>query len=158
MVRTDEMYHFTESGLSNLYLQGFPAHKCPNCGERSVEIQGMSKLLEFIAENLVQKDSILTGEEIRFLRKSLGFKGVEFASRLAISPEHLSRVENGSEPVSKQIDHMTRFIYALSKDPLRVKGQELVSLVARVSDEAENPNRLISSTIAGRWEMAALAS
>ena len=44
----------------------------------------------------------LSGEEVRFLRKEVGMKAKAFAQRIEMSPENLSRVENGSEPLDSR--------------------------------------------------------
>jgi transcriptional regulator with XRE-family HTH domain len=55
----------------------------------------------------------LNGREIRFLRKSMGWKAKELADRLAITPEHLSRFENGKVTVSEVYERLIRAFVCL---------------------------------------------
>lgn len=109
-------YRFTSSGLDNVYLQGEGvAHRrCPACGEESVEIHAMGPLLGKIARMVAGKSDRLTGGEIRFLRKSMRMRANEFAGLAGISAEALSRIENGHDPVSAQVDRIVRLIH---RDP-----------------------------------------
>jgi transcriptional regulator with XRE-family HTH domain len=64
-----------------------------------------------MSEVLASKDALLSGEEIRFLRKSAGFKAGTFAEHIGISPEHLSRVENGkTDKLGEAADKLARAI------------------------------------------------
>jgi transcriptional regulator with XRE-family HTH domain len=70
----------------------------------------------------VESNISLSKEEIRFLRKRLGRKANEFAKELGIEPEHLSRLENGKNPVPEPLDKLIRLIYAVSAgDPELLK-------------------------------------
>lgn len=75
-------YHFTECGLPGVWLSGIRYFECPSCGAQSAEIPAVSQLLALIARALVEKESKLTGAEIRFLRKRLGKKAVEAGLQL----------------------------------------------------------------------------
>ncbi len=55
----------------------------------------------------------LTGADIRFVRKVLGFKQKDLAAKVGgMSPEHLSRCENGGPPLSPAGDQLLR-VFAL---------------------------------------------
>lgn len=109
-------YRFTSSGLDNVYLQGpgVEHRRCPACGEESVEIHAMGPLLGKLALMVAGKTDRLTGGEIRFLRKGMRMRANEFAGLAGISAEALSRVENGHDPVSAQVDRIVRLIH---RDP-----------------------------------------
>jgi putative zinc finger/helix-turn-helix YgiT family protein len=106
-------FHFTSSGLDNVYLkgEGVQVYVCAGCGEETVEIHAMGKLLDKIGEAVANKPDRLEGQEIRFLRKHMRMKAREMAEVLGIDPSSLSRVESGADAVSKQIDRMVRLIY-----------------------------------------------
>jgi hypothetical protein len=52
------------------------------CGEIVAEIPVIRQLLSLIARDLVEKPKALAPEEIRFLRKRLGQKQVDFANQI----------------------------------------------------------------------------
>jgi putative zinc finger/helix-turn-helix YgiT family protein len=107
-------YHFIESGLPNIYLDGVTIHYC-SCGEESAAIPCLDKLLERIAHVIVEKSPLLTGTEVRFLRKSLGLKSVELAEMLDVSKVTVSRWENDKARINKSYDNMIRALIQ-SKD------------------------------------------
>jgi len=95
------------------------------------EIPAHEQLMRLIARDPIANPGALTGEEIRFLRKRLGMKAVDFAKALGLEPETLSRIENNKQPASEQSDKLIRFFYALSvkDDP------ELAALAKKTIDE-----------------------
>src|SRR5579872_5437797 len=81
-------FHFVDSGLPNVYLVGIRYFVYED-GRTSAEIPAISQLMRLIARDLVEKPQALTGCEIRFLRKRLGKKQMDFAKELGLRPETL---------------------------------------------------------------------
>ena len=112
-------HNYKSCGLNNVTLIGVTYSKCDKCGEEYYGYGDMEKLHRTIAHALVQKKSTLAADEMRFLRKYLGYSAVDFAEDLlGISPEHLSRIENSKEAVSSVIDRLIRSLVT-NKDPHR---------------------------------------
>ena len=65
-------YHFLDSGLPNVYLIGVTYWTCTECGAPWAEIPAPEQLMNVIGELIVMKPGMLTGQEIRFLRKRGG--------------------------------------------------------------------------------------
>src|SRR5690348_12335504 len=103
----DEPYQFIACGLPNVFLVGIRYFRC-ECGEETADIPAIKGLLNLIARDLVEKDSALSGAEIRFLRKRLGKKATDFAKQIGLEPETLSRIENGHLPPSERTDKLVR--------------------------------------------------
>ena len=61
-------YRYTESGLSNVILQGVKVADCSHCGNSNVMIPRMAKVHRAIAQAVVNSPLRLTGEQFRFLR------------------------------------------------------------------------------------------
>jgi hypothetical protein len=59
--------------------------------------------------------SILTGEEIRFLREAIRFDRRTFAHIFDISESYLARIENGTEEQSILLDLHIREVYGLAQ-------------------------------------------
>ena len=111
--KTGQSYHFTESGLDNVYLKNVETSHCPDCNANSVSIPKSPLLLNCIGEAIVFSPGRLTGAEIRFLRKNLRIKINDFAKLLRVSRVTVSRWENGQIETPKPIDLLIRSIYIL---------------------------------------------
>lgn len=106
-----EPYQYKLSGLNNVYLAGINVHECLKCHDLSPIIPRIGELHRLICKTLVKKAVPLTGNEVRFLRKSTDLSSKEFASLLKVSPEHLSRIENSAtQTLGAQADKLTRAI------------------------------------------------
>ena len=121
-----EMRHYrgdhalTELGLDNFVLVGADQWDCA-CGEHVVEIPHIPELSKAIGKELLNKRGLLSGPEIRFLRKNMGLKGLELAKLMGVDNATLSRWEAGSQPISQTSDRLLRLIYA-GKKGFRTKG------------------------------------
>ncbi|HEX4422524.1 MAG TPA: type II TA system antitoxin MqsA family protein [Kofleriaceae bacterium] len=98
MVSSNENHRYTESGLSNVVLVGIEVRHCPHCGERMVSIPHIDELHRMIAMAVIRERSRLAPNEIRFLRKWLGWSGVDFAKHMGVAPETVSRWESVEAP------------------------------------------------------------
>jgi putative zinc finger/helix-turn-helix YgiT family protein len=107
-IETD--YHYRESGLQNVILNGIPAYQCPNCKEIHPIIPNIKKLHELIARALISKKSLLSGKEFVFLRKELKIKAADFAQMLNIHKVTVSRWEN-KKTISVMWDRLIRLLY-----------------------------------------------
>jgi len=110
----DHPYHYTESGLDHVWLTGVLQYRCEKCGESSVEIPGINRLHLLIGKNIVRKKELLTGSEVRFLRKEIGMKSKDMAVALSIKPETYSRWENGKQTIAACHDKGLRMIYVMN--------------------------------------------
>jgi DNA-binding transcriptional regulator YiaG len=106
-------YHFVDSGLLNVYLVGVRYWTCRTCGAQAAEIPAPEQLMDVIAEILVMKPGLLSGPEIKFLRKRAGKKASDFAQLIGRTPEHLSKLETGALPVTEPLDKLIRLSYGL---------------------------------------------
>ena len=102
---------YRESGLDNVKLVDAPVWECGN-GHQEVEIPNAEQLHRLLTNLLIRKPTTLRGIEIRFLRKELGLSGKAFAQRLGMTPEHLSRLENGGRDITSTIDLLVRLAVA----------------------------------------------
>lgn len=122
-------YHFVNSGLPNVYLAGIKSWACKKCEYQEADIPAIEGLLTAIAESLVKKPGVLTGQEVRFLRKELGKKSADFASLINKTPEHYSKLENGQLPLTEDTDKLVRLSYTM------LSGNK--KLMQSISDHAE---------------------
>jgi len=90
-----EPYHYTESGVDNVYLLGINVYHCPKCGSLYPEIPEPDLLHIVMAISFAMKKAPLTGQEIRFMRKEIGMTAKAFANELGVTSVSLSRWESG---------------------------------------------------------------
>lgn len=133
-------YHYTESGLPNIYLVGI---RCivTESGKIIPEIPAVKQLVQLIARDLILKQTALSGDEIRFLRKRLGKKQNEFARDIGITAETLSRAENEHQSLGESTDKFIRVYYAFwATDDSRLN--EFRDEMRRVLSEWQEANHL----------------
>ncbi len=107
---TTEGYHYTESGLDNVYLaNGFEYVNGPN--GREVVITDLDGLHEAIGRMLVYTKKDLTGRDIRFLRHEMVMSQKTLAAFLQVSEQAIARWEKGKSDVPKPAEAWIRALY-----------------------------------------------
>lgn len=77
----NEAYHYKACGLENIYLlNGY--HTEEHDGETHVFVDGEEELHRAIARHVICTRKTLTGDEIKFLRKTMDWTQKELAERL----------------------------------------------------------------------------
>lgn len=105
-----EIYHYTECGLDNVYLEsGFEYIDEPD--GRYVAFQDLDGLHRCIGVALVNHKESLTGKEIRFLRTEMLLSQVKLASLLRVNEQAVRRWENGKSALPKPAEHLIRLLY-----------------------------------------------
>ncbi len=110
MRATKRDHRYEESGLKNVVLRDTTVYEC-GCGEMLPELPQVGRLHQRIAEDLISKQSPLTGEEFRFLRKAMGMSAKELTRLLGVTAVTISRWENNKEKVGAQSDRLLRCLY-----------------------------------------------
>ena len=149
-------FHYTMSGLRNVFLVGINYQECPACQEKVPEIPKMGELHKVIAKVLIKKEESLSGEEVRYLRKNAGLNGAEFAALIGVSAEHLSRVENNNADLSPAVDKMVR-VYA--EDAIGGGHfREVLREKARKIKKKKGADRKIFRLGVNHWEQLSLVA
>lgn len=107
---TVRKYRYRECGLDNIFLLNIKRFSCNKCGEIYHNFGDMGQLHQLIAETLIKKKELLTGLEIRFLRKYLGYSSSIFSKIIGYEVEHLSRIENKKVQVTETFDRLVRLL------------------------------------------------
>ncbi len=153
----EKPYRFVESGLSNIYLAGVTLHQCAACREYDMEIPQLGSLMDVIAGVLLRKPGLLTGQELRYLRKQSGFQAQELAALLRINPAHLSRVENGKyKNLGETGDTLARVL--IREASAGESGKEALLDFAKRLMLAKQPRRKRKPTfqlVRNQWRVAA---
>jgi len=133
-----ENFHYSASGLPNVTLIGVQVTRCPKCGAFEVDIPRIEELHRTIAGEVVTKRAPLTPAEIRFLRKWLGWAGVDFAAHMGVTPETVSRWETGSLGVGASADRLLRMM-VVNRAPVQDYSLEMLKAI---DESASTPFRL----------------
>lgn len=88
-------YHYTMSGLSNVFLVGIEVAECEKCAYEEPTIPAPGQLHRQLALSIICKPISLAGEEIRYLRTYAGLTARELAAMIPIDHTNLSKAENG---------------------------------------------------------------
>ena len=156
----DHPYHFLDCGLPNVHLVGIRYFEC-QCGDKTVEIPAIKQLMALIARHIVMKRYALTGAEIRFLRKRLGQKAIDFSLRIKLQTSTLSRVENGKQSISEKADVYIRIYYAFAaKDPVLLDALKDALdrvLAIRHKTKSTKPQKTIARIEQNQWALEAAA-
>ena len=141
-------YHYTESGLGNVWLaSGFRIVKSER-GE-SLVIEDIEGLHVAIGRGVVEEEKKLTGPEIRFLRTELLLSQNALSQLLGVTEQTVARWEKGKIPIpSPPTQPSGSCIWSTSAG----RGIRSCSAGLRTSSTASSRNsRLRGSASIGTW-------
>jgi DNA-binding transcriptional regulator YiaG len=128
------MYHYTEIGLQNVWLEnGYNVRKT-SYGD-AVSIDDADGLHRAIGRKLAQK-SHLTGAEFRFLRKELDLSQHRLADMIGTTEQTVALWEKRGK-IPKTADRMFRALYLETIDG-NVKLKELIERIADLDRKSED--------------------
>lgn len=133
------MYHYTDSGLSNVWLaNGYRTVRSPY--GKAVSIEDVAGLHRSIGRKLALEKPHLTGTEFRFLRKELGLSQAALAALFGNTEQAVAKWEKGAR-LPAWADRLLRQVY------LEQAGgtQRLTDLLQRLAhaDEHRFQSRLV---------------
>ncbi len=136
-----ENHRYVESGLPNVVLENVLVRRCPRCGAHLVSIPRLGELHRCLALTLIEKRDRLAPSEIRFLRKSLGWSGTDFARKFHVRPEQISRWESESAKTRMSISNELLLRSMVAQENRVEDYAERLEVVATV----ENPVSVLLS-------------
>ena len=95
-------------GLEAIRLVNVPYLQCRTCGEELEEFPAYRRLIRQAVELICQLDSVLTGQEVAFVRHALNRSQQELAELLGVHTVTLSRWETGHSEVPAPADRLLR--------------------------------------------------
>lgn len=143
---------YEEGGLDNVTLKGVKEFRCSKCGEVYFNYGNIEQLHQLIAEYLIRKKDLLTGKEIKFLRKHMGYSSSVLAKLVGQEPEHISRIENDKVKVVPLFDH---FIRALVIQKGQDRNYDLHDHI--LNESGEDFSRLEASFKKNGWDVRSIA-
>lgn len=146
------MYHYTECGLSNVFLKnGFVVEEID--GEEYTSIDEMNGLHRSIAQIIVDNNSPLTHEEFKFLRIELNISQKMLATRFGVSEQTIARYEKKNSSIPRTTDAALRSLYMESIEKNNPVSYFLDLLSDAEAFSAAKEIRL--EEIKAHWEIAA---
>lgn len=139
---------FDESGLTNVTLKGVTEYKCPNCGEVYYGYAHLEKLHDLIAQHLIRKKKLFIPNEIKFLRKHMGYSSTMLAKLVGQKLEHISRIENGKTKITPLFDH---FLRALVVEKFPDRNYDLHDHI--LNETGKEYSRLEAQYKNAKWEV-----
>lgn len=131
-------HHYVESGLNGIYLENVPVWEC-DCGYSEVSLPALMNLHELICKALVMSPFPLRGEEIRFIRTTMGLQAKDLATRFNISAVTVSRWENDKTRMNRANAYLFKMMVDdhFTKEKKKfIKMLEDVSLTEKQAMEA----------------------
>lgn len=105
------MYHYKACGLSNVYLKnGFTVIDDDELGE-CVKFDDIHGLQQAIAMSLIEKESELSGEEVRYLRNEMDMSQKALADVLDVEDQTVANWEKGATKIKRTSDIVIRMLY-----------------------------------------------
>lgn len=149
-----ETYLYTESGLPNVVLVGVEVRRCPSCGHHELVLPRVVELHRTIALAVIRKPSRLSGAEVRYLRKYLGWSGADFARHVGVDPSTVSNWETDKDPIGPASDRLLRLMVAHGS-PV---GEYSLDELTKINNERTPPIEVRVSPKNRGWESIANAA
>ncbi|MBW8126590.1 MULTISPECIES: transcriptional regulator [Pseudomonas] len=111
-----DKFHYVACGLPNVWLENGYTIGVSNDGKPVFHIENVKGLHKAIALSLVGKDTLLTGDEFRFLRGEIKLTRKFLASVIGYSEETVKKWESGENPIQKTADMTLRNLYLESQN------------------------------------------
>ncbi|MEY4515559.1 MAG: hypothetical protein RLZZ450_7681 [Pseudomonadota bacterium] len=141
---------YAYASLPGVTLRDVEIWRCSACGEEEVQIPRIEALNHAIASGLVRKHGRLSPPEVRFLRKLLGWSGVDFAKHFGVTPETVSRWESGKKQMGPVAERLLRLCIA-TQAPVEDYGVDDLQSV----EEDDEPSAMTLKTTRTGWKAVA---
>lgn len=144
------MYHYTECGLSNIYLKNGVAIENID-GEEYTSIDDMNGLHKAIAQTIIDSSLPLKNEEFKFLRSEMNISQKILATRFAVSEQTIARYEKGQSDIPRTTDVALRTLYMES-----IERHNPVSYFLDLLSDAEAKEareKIMLEEIQNHWEV-----
>jgi DNA-binding transcriptional regulator YiaG len=102
-----DAYHYTESGLDNVIIEGL-AVSVADDGEEVYHIPRVNLLHRAITAGIVLHKAAIAPKELRFLRTELGMTQAELARIVHVDTQTVGRWERGETPIAPTAEVVVR--------------------------------------------------
>lgn len=146
-------YHYTESGLNNIYLlNGYKVIDTPR--GKSISVHDIDGLHKAIGWFLISSRRDLSGDEIRFLRHEMLMSQDTLARLLGVSEQAVRRWERGKIDIPKPSESLLRLLY---KEHINDRDGSVSAMLKKIADLEEkiNGNKILFKDTPKGWKSAA---
>lgn len=157
----EQPYHYVGSGLVNVYLVGVKYWVCEECNQQAAEIPALKNLLAAIGRTIVEKQSRLTGAQVRYLRKRLKLRQVDFAAMIGLTPQRLCTLESSDTlAFAEGRDKLVRLIYRDLSGDSKLKntlsrGNQLQKWLTSIHGRGSNEHIIATWLANHQWRVEA---
>lgn len=149
----ETMYHYTESGLRNIWLaNGYRLQETPY--GKGVAFDNIEGLHRVIGRWLCSYRPRLTGAEFRFLRRELELSQVALAALLGNDAQSVALWEKGKVRVPTWADRLMRALYREHTGE-NVKIRKLIESVAELEAVKTKPVKFEARETKAGWQLKA---
>ena len=146
-----EPLHYTACGLDDIYLlSGYDIDNID--GDECITVRNLDGLHGAIGNYLVKGKKILSGKEIRFLRRQMDLTQSELARLFGCDAQQIARYEKDENKIPGPADRLLRAVYGE-----HVGGRIPITELLRAIDELDakiDDRQLFEETEEG-WQAAA---
>jgi DNA-binding transcriptional regulator YiaG len=145
-------YHYTECGLDDVYL--ISGYEVENTAYGDgVSIKHLDELHKAIGYSLVTEKKVLSGKELRFLRKEMDLTQTELGQLVGLSDQQVARWEKDRYEIPSAADYLLRFFY-LEHIKKTLDLRELIRALTEMDSQTSDDRFVFKPTRDG-WKQAA---
>lgn len=149
----NNLYHYTECGLSNIYLMnGYNIIQTER--GKAISINDIDGLHRVIGIFLVSSKKDFSGEEIRFLRHEMLMSQNTLSHLLGVSEQTVRRWENGKINIPKPSESLLRLLYRDKINDQHGKISKILKEIANLEDKISDKEIIFEDTLKG-WKASA---
>lgn len=146
-----EPLHYTACGLDNVYLaSGYEVREI--AGERYTSVRDVEDLHRAIAVSLVSDRKVLSGKEIRFLRRYLDLTQRELGGLMGVSDQSVARYEKEQSALEGSNDALLRLLVCAQAEE-KINVREVLEKLRAADDVGDGALTLERSD--EEWRVAA---
>ena len=145
-------YRYTECGLDNVFIEGIGV-RVDDSGEEVLYIPAVNELHKTIARGIVESESAMSGQELRFLRTMMGFTQAELARHVHHDAQSVARWEKNRTPIQAASEIVVRLL-AVEKLNLGERGS-IEQIAARCVPGGSRPDIVIDGSGPPGYRLAA---
>ena len=119
-------YRYTECGLDNVFIEGIDV-RVDDDGEEVLYIPAVNELHKTIARGIVESETGMAGQELRFLRTMMGLTQAELGKHVHHDAQSVARWEKNRTPIQPSSETVIRL---LAVEKLNLGGHGSVEQIA----------------------------
>ena len=108
-----------------LTIKDITVYACDGCEESLIPKRTINSTEKSIRDFHRKVDELLTSDQIKKVRRALGFTQEDFANILGVAPKSFARYENGTVTQNRTTDHLLRILFE-NPDTLKIINKEAV--------------------------------